>query len=361
MKGSKGNYVMVGGFVMAMLAALVFSIALLSGRTGAIDSYYTIYNNVSGINFGTRVLFEGYHVGQVEEVVPVVVDGAMRFRVDMSVVEGWQIPVDSVARKEAGGLLAAVTIAIRAGDSKEMVEPNGMIQAGVSANLFDAMSEMAAEAGDVTRTGLRPLLENMNRQIDVLGELLEEDIPNLLAGLNVTASVVAEKVPVIAANFEEFSQALVENSRRLDALLKEGDALLRKGGARVEKFLSDENAENVGMTLANVEKGTQGLVELIEDFRATNADLDGMIQAVNELIAGNRENVGGTMDDVRYSMRTVARHIDAILRNLEGSSRNMYEFSRQIRLNPGLLLGGSPPRDEAAWPAPEKRPTRETR
>ena len=34
--------------------------------------------------------------------------------------------------------------------------------------------------------------------------------------------------------------------------------------------------------------------------------------------------------------------------NLEGAARNMYEFSRQIRQNPGLLLGGTPPEDAAA-------------
>jgi phospholipid/cholesterol/gamma-HCH transport system substrate-binding protein len=36
-----------------------------------------------------------------------------------------------------------------------------------------------------------------------------------------------------------------------------------------------------------------------------------------------------------------------INQNLEGAARNMFEFSRQIRQNPGLLLGGKPPTDEA--------------
>jgi phospholipid/cholesterol/gamma-HCH transport system substrate-binding protein len=53
---------------------------------------------------------------------------------------------------------------------------------------------------------------------------------------------------------------------------------------------------------------------------------------------------------MRHAVESIARHIDAINQNLEGASRNMYEFSRQLRQNPGLLLGGTPPKDEAASP-----------
>jgi phospholipid/cholesterol/gamma-HCH transport system substrate-binding protein len=44
---------------------------------------------------------------------------------------------------------------------------------------------------------------------------------------------------------------------------------------------------------------------------------------------------------MRYTVETIAERIDAVTYNLEGASRNMYEFSRQIRINPGLLLGVS--------------------
>jgi phospholipid/cholesterol/gamma-HCH transport system substrate-binding protein len=52
--------------------------------------------------------------------------------------------------------------------------------------------------------------------------------------------------------------------------------------------------------------------------------------------------------DLRYIVESIARRIDSMNQNLEGAARNMYEFSRQIRQNPGLLLGGTPPEDAAA-------------
>jgi phospholipid/cholesterol/gamma-HCH transport system substrate-binding protein len=50
---------------------------------------------------------------------------------------------------------------------------------------------------------------------------------------------------------------------------------------------------------------------------------------------------------MRFVMETLSRHIDTIAQNMEGTSRNMYEFSRHIRQNPGLLLGGTPPAEKA--------------
>ena len=117
MKSNKINYVIVGAFMLTMMVGLITAVALLTGRTGAADAYYTVYDNVTGIKFGTQVLYEGYPVGQVEEVVPIEEDGRMRFRVDMSVKQGWSIPDDSIAQVAAPGLLSAITVNIEAGKS----------------------------------------------------------------------------------------------------------------------------------------------------------------------------------------------------------------------------------------------------
>ncbi|HAQ32795.1 MAG: MlaD family protein [Alphaproteobacteria bacterium] len=329
MKSRKINYVIVGGFVIAMLAALTFSMAMLSGHSGDTEDYYVVYDNVSGVGFGTKVLFEGYHVGQVENITPVIEDGALHFRVDMSIIEGWHIPSDSVARKESGGLLSAVTIAISAGDNPEAIEVGEQIDSGVSTSLFDVVSQVASDAGDVTRTGLKPLLENINKQVALLGVMLEDDIPTLLNQLSTTASVAAERAPVILANLESFIESLNATS------------------AKVDEILNARNVSLVNSSLENIEEGTGNFVAIAGDLQATSTNIDSMINAINEVVSGNKDNLDKTLVDLRYSMESVARHVDAISRNLEGSSRHMYEFSRQIRLNPGLLLGGKPPRDEA--------------
>lgn len=112
------NYVIVGLFVLAAIVGVVLSLAMLTGRTGATDRYFTIYDNVGGVKFGTPVLFEGYTIGQVEDVEPEITDAGTRFRVEIAVEEGWPIPEDSSADVTASGFLGGVMINISAGDSR---------------------------------------------------------------------------------------------------------------------------------------------------------------------------------------------------------------------------------------------------
>jgi phospholipid/cholesterol/gamma-HCH transport system substrate-binding protein len=63
---TKTNYVIVGFFVTAMLAAGLVSITMLAGRTGPTDRYLIMLENVADVKFGTQVRFEGYAIGQVD-------------------------------------------------------------------------------------------------------------------------------------------------------------------------------------------------------------------------------------------------------------------------------------------------------
>jgi ABC-type uncharacterized transport system auxiliary subunit len=93
-------------FVLAMLSALIFGIAQLTGRSGPADRYTTVYRNVTDIGYGTKVLYEGYPVGQVEAVTPRPSGSGMEFVVEFSVRHGWRIPADSVATLVSPRLLA---------------------------------------------------------------------------------------------------------------------------------------------------------------------------------------------------------------------------------------------------------------
>jgi phospholipid/cholesterol/gamma-HCH transport system substrate-binding protein len=96
------------------------------------------------------------------------------------------------------------------------------------------------------------------------------------------------------------------------------------------------------------------VTKLTEEFVTTRETLDGLLTKldgitgrVGTLITDNQLDVDQSIIEMRHTVETVARHINAINQNLEGASRNMFEFSRQIRQNPGLLLGGTPPEDKA--------------
>jgi phospholipid/cholesterol/gamma-HCH transport system substrate-binding protein len=151
MRDDKRNYVLVGGFVIAMLAALIVWIALLSGRTGPMDDYYIVYDNVMGLKTGVEILYEGYPVGRIEDIRPVERDGRPAYRVDVGVKRNWPIPVDSRAAITAPGLLASVVVDIRAGSSPERLSPGSEIPGEEAGDVMAAVNSAARELGRVER------------------------------------------------------------------------------------------------------------------------------------------------------------------------------------------------------------------
>lgn len=323
MNYSKVNYVIVGAFVLAMLAGLVVVLAVLTGRTGATDDYHAMFQNVTGIKFGTQVVYEGFPIGQVEAVTPVPSEGAMRFRVDMSVTEGWRIPDDSVARIAAPGLLAAVTISIQAGRSPTALEPGAEIEAGLSESVFAAVSSLAADIRELSEKQIKPLLTNVNYAFASIVEIIDTEGRSMAKDLAGVVDHFADKAPGIINDVERTAESMKRVSRNLTRLLR------GENRDRVENLLSELNTA-------------------ADNFTAFSTKLDTAVTEMNAIIADNRGDIDESVADLRYILGSVARDIDAINQNLEAASRNMYEFSRQIRQNPGILMSGAAPRDADA-------------
>jgi len=307
MRNTKLNYVIVGSFVLAMLVSLIASVVMLTGRTGATDMYYATYDNVTGVKFGTQVMYEGYPIGQVETVTPVTEGAKMSFKVDFSVVEGWRLPSDSVAKIAAPGLLSAITLSITAGESADALTPGSEIQGQENADMFAVVSQVADD--------LRPLMKTINDTVGSFGKMLETDIADVIGD-------IAQRAPRIADNIEDFTDKINQSSEQLMALL------------------TPENREKIESMIGNLDVAATNFTDL-------SSNLDGLVKELDSLVVDNKENIDKSIVDIRYVSDSVARHIDSLNQNMEAAARNMYEFSRQIRQNPGLLLGGTPPRDEA--------------
>jgi len=330
MRNSKINYVIVGSFVLTMLVGFVVAMAMLAGRTGATDTYYAVYRNVSGVKFGTQVVYEGYPIGQVEEVIPEPNGALMRFRVVFDVQQGWRIPKDSISKIAAPGLLSAITLSIRAGKSEAALKPGAEVTGEEASDVFAMVSSVAGKISAIAERDIRPLIANLNPLLETLnraaggfGDIMQGDGKTLAGDMVKLVGALRARVPKIAANIESFTDNVNRSSEELSAIL------------------TPENRQVIEDLLSNMDAAAVNFTEL-------SAELDTLMGDMDDLIAKNQNNINDSLVDVRYITDSLARRIDSINQNVEGASRNMYEFSRQIRQNPGLLLGGTPPRDEAA-------------
>lgn len=329
MRNNRLNYIIVGSFVLAMLLGLIVSIAMLTGRTGAVDNYYAVYRNVTGVNFGTQVLYEGFPIGQVEEVTPVAEGAAMSFRVDFSVKQGWRIPKDSVAKIAAPGLLSAITLSLSAGTSETTLEPGQQVNGQEAANVFAVVSSVADQINLLADKDIRPLLNNITpllesitRTSDNFGDILQGNGKLLVSDLVSLTGDLSDRVPKIADDIEQITARINASSKELSTLM------------------TAKNRQQIESLIANMDTAAANFTEL-------SGNLDSLIGDLSGVVGENKTDINKSVSDVRYVTDSLARHIDVLNQNMEATSRNMYEFSRQIRQNPGLLLGGTPPRDEA--------------
>lgn len=333
------NYTAVGIFVTAMVVALVWALAEIAGRTGPTDNYAIVMDNVTDVDYGTLIRYEGYPVGQVEAIIPEWTKGKYRFRVVVSVEKDWKFPVDSVARISASSFLAAKTIEVKAGESTTLVAVGGEIPSGPPADVFSLMADVAAEIGDLSQNSLKPLLAQIGETIDSLGSKTEANLDELFNNLIAISDEIEKRAPEITEDIMVIS----------DQVQKELN--------QVDKFLSDGNAKSVSQTLANLEKASADATTVSADVKEVAAKIKALTDDLHKMIADNRGNVDRSVADLEYILRSVSQNIDTLTHNLDGTARNLNEFSRLIRQSPGLLLsGGSPQPDTGLTPSGSSEP-----
>ncbi|MDA0998525.1 MAG: MlaD family protein [Proteobacteria bacterium] len=230
MRTSKINYFIVGIFVIAAIVGLIGSVALLTGRTGASDRYLAYYSNVTGVKFGTQVVYEGYPIGQVTEIVPEEKDGRMRFRIDFDINKGWKIPVDSSVEIAAPGLLAAVTLSISAGKSAAALTPGSVLKSRERSDIFAAVSGVAGDFSELTRDHLKPLLTNVDNTVTAIGEFLQiggegrmiaADARDTMSLARDIMRELQQRVPGITSKLDGILGDVGTTSRRLSDILTE--------------------------------------------------------------------------------------------------------------------------------------------
>lgn len=321
MRDNKINYVIVGAFVIAMLAALLMTVLMLTGRTGAVDTYFVVFNNVAGVNRGTKVQFEGYPIGQVTNIEPFRENHELHFRIWATVEQGWSIPTDSQAQIAASGLLSAVVVDVKAGKAATFLPPGSRIPSSEAGNLFAVMSSVANEVTDLSQNSLRPLLKNLNAQVTLVGDILRDTAPQLMANILAVSADLKDKTPAITKNVEEFSVGL-------------------------NRILSDGNLKNIDASLSNVQHATESFAKLASDLQATEKRLDAVMVQLNDVVTNSRGDVEGSLQELHHTLTNVSRGVALISSDLQGAARNLNEFTREVRRDPSQLLRSGPVKEE---------------
>lgn len=305
MRNDKINYLVVGIFVITAFAVLLGVLFYITGNAGKKEKYYSIYENISGVKHGTPVTYEGYRFGQVVDIQPQQTNKGTFYKVVFSVKEGWKIPGDSISRILASGLLAAIVIDIKEGNGKSYITPGGEITSQPGGNIMKVISNMAADINQITKTGLKPLIENLNKS---------------------------------------FGEGLPDIMQKLDQLMVQ----LNSSAGALNDIMNSSNKDKVLNIINNTEDASRNFTQLTEKINHAVTSMNKVIDNTGTLVDSSKPDLLIAISELRTSMEVISQNIDTIIHNMNATSRNMNEFSRQIRQNPGLLLGGAKPKQGEA-------------
>lgn len=303
MKRDNVNYLLVGSFVLLMAAVLLYALYRITGSSGKGDVYITHFPNVAGIKEGSVVTFEGFEVGNIAAVEPVMRDNRTWYRVTLNLRKQMRVPADSRALIATPGLLAAPLVEIKEGKSAEILKSGGEIAGVPATNLMESVASLAAELGQITESGLKPLLAQIGKRVDTLGNSLDENVPAALGDLRSTM------------------------------------ARLNSTAGRVEKLFSEENQKRWSGLLKNADETSANALKLSKELHGIRGEIDGLIKDSRVVVSGSGKDLQLTL-----------KRADAILYQLESAGRNLNEFSRTVRDNPSALIQSRPPTDTSGEP-----------
>lgn len=309
MKRETIDYFSVGLLVLVGLALLLFAMFHLVSGIGDRDVYYTRYRNVAGLSPGSLVTYEGYNFGHIAGIEPVRTQEGLEYRVEMQVQKGWRIPADSVARIYANGLLADIVVDISEGRAGQYLEPGDTLKSQQGGDLFATLGTLAGEFGELSETGIRPLLQNLNHSVQTVGEDLENRLPPIL----------------------DAAQRLVE---KLDT-----------SAGHLAGILNADTEVQARRVLRNVDSAAADLQTLGGELLEVSEEAQQLLGRLDVLVTATQPDLAQAAADLRRTLQQVARYSNSILQNLDDTARNANEFSRRIRENPGRLLTGAAPID----------------
>jgi len=300
MRDSRKNYLTLGIFVLTMLSMLIVWLTVLSGTTKATTDYYMEFDNVIGLSPGGQILFEGYPVGEIDEIIFTRRPEASVYRLNLTIRQDWDIPEDSLAVMTQASLLSAVVIDIQAGTSQRMLMPGEQISSLGSTNMMTAMSSVATKFGHLADINLKPLLENLSGGTDSLATLSQD-------------------APIILDNVKTFTKQLTTATTRLNHIL-------------------DQSGGQIESILGKAELASGNISTLTTDFHQTRKQLDTLLLSMRRIVSNNSGEIDHSIGDLHHALEVVASHVQEISSNLEATTRNMNELSTELRRNPGLLV-----------------------
>lgn len=340
---TRPSYLIVGSFVLVIAVGLIGFIAwVVKADIDADYDYYQTYftGSVSGLSELSEVRYRGVPVGRVVDV-GIDLSNVERVEVLLELEPGTPIKEDSVTSVEMQGITGLSYILITGGHHES---PTLVATAGedypVMGSKESRLQEIFSGAPDlINRTIL--LIDSATRlmsddNINALSATLSnvKEISSGLRGTTGKLDVFIDDVALTAADLRGTAKQLngLATELRGEVKLLSGEAGETMKTARNMLGTVDEQAAALG---GDARLAIGDARQLMAELAVTARALSATGEAVNEMIAENREPIADFTQDGLYEFSSMIDEIRILVTSLT-------RIAEQLEADPsGYLLGGS--------------------
>jgi phospholipid/cholesterol/gamma-HCH transport system substrate-binding protein len=324
---SKSNHIVVGSFVLLLVAGLIaFIIWTVKSDVDSITKTYTVYftGSVSGLNESGSVRYRGIPVGTITDIRidPKNVD---RVQVTLEISGDTPIKEDTVASVEMAGITGVSFVQIAGGTNqspplraargnKHPIIPSK--QSGLQ-ELFSNTPELINRVITLTDAATK-LLDQRNRD-SIASTLTNVDV------LTGTLAANSGNIDLLIADASLATRSLRETMAETNLLVVETRDNLARMTANANKVLNTAN-ETIGVLGPDAQL-------LIADVRTATASLTRTSDEMGALIAENRVPLKDFTEDGLYEFARLITEMRALVASLS-------RISEQLEADPaGFLFG----------------------
>ena len=293
-----------GVVAISIIAISIWGYNFLKGMNlfdGPVNTYFTEYSNVQGLNTASKVTINGVDVGRV---VAINFNSAPEKRgsliVEFSIENDFEFSKKSIAKIYSASLMGGKSLAIVPSYDGEKAKPGDYLQGQIESDIFSSVTEKL--------NPLQAKVENVIVSADSLMTGLTE-VLDMRTRNNLKASVA--QLTATMANFNSISVSV--------------DGIVKANEVKLSKTIS--NTQEISRNLAKL---TDSLVSA--DFGATLKNLESSIVSLNAIL-GTIEKGNGTVgklihDEQMYTNLTNAsKELEELLRDMKEHPKRFVHFS----------------------------------
>ena len=304
---SKSRNIRIGGLVLLSLLILIWGISFLKGLSifSKEQNYYAVYDKIGGLEVSSRIVLNGYQVGQVRAIEFDTTD-YRNLVVKMVLNKDVKIPLKTTARIISADLMGTKAINLVFYDTIPCHSHGDTLVAGIETDLREEVNaqiyplKQKAEAlilsFDSLLVGVQSVFTNKTRAHI---SLIFENINNTIGSLNRISKDLdhfvheeKENVSSIIGNIDSLSGSLLSNTKEINNIFSNLSSLTDTL-SKIDFVTTMNNANNAFNDISEITnkinsgQGTLGL--LLNDTELYN-NLDKASEELNLLIKDLREN-----------------------------------------------------------------------